>query len=436
MDENRPLPCPHAKKCGGCQLQHLPYERQLAQKQRRAQELLDGFGPVLPILGMEEPTHYRNKVTAAFALDRNRKVVSGIYQPGSHAVVPVDDCLIEDRAADAILVTIRRMLPDFRIRVYDERSGTGWLRHVLVRRGFATGQALVVLVAASPVFPTQKPFVKALTEKHPEITSVVLNVNDRFGPVVLGAREKVLYGDGYIEDILCSHRFRISPRSFYQINPVQTEKLYRTAVDFAGLTGTETVLDAYCGVGTIGITASAHAGQVVGVELNRDAVADAIANARLNGIKNCWFTAGDAGAYMEQMARDGMRPDLVFLDPPRAGSDERFLRSLLRCAPEKVVYVSCDPETLARDLALLAEGGYRVQKLQPVDMFPYTKHIECVCLLSRSKPEPAGGEKKRYQSGNREEAKEPSAAGKSFPPRGKRKRKEHGNGHNVDTKTL
>ena len=319
MDENRPLPCPHAKKCGGCQLQHLPYERQLAQKQRRAQELLDGFGPVLPILGMEEPTHYRNKVTAAFALDRNRKVVSGIYQPGSHAVVPVDDCLIEDRAADAILVTIRRMLPDFRIRVYDERSGTGWLRHVLVRRGFATGQALVVLVAASPVFPTQKPFVKALTEKHPEITSVVLNVNDRFGPVVLGAREKVLYGDGYIEDILCSHRFRISPRSFYQINPVQTEKLYRTAVDFAGLTGTETVLDAYCGVGTIGITASAHAGQVVGVELNRDAVADAIANARLNGIKNCWFTAGDAGAYMEQMARDGMRPDLVFLDPPRAG---------------------------------------------------------------------------------------------------------------------
>ena len=382
MEDTRPVPSPHAKKCGGCQLQHLPYERQLQQKQKRVQELLGGFGPVLPILGMEEPTHYRNKVTAAFALDRNRKIVSGIYQPASHAVVPVDSCLIEDGTADRIIVDIRKLLPAFKIKVFDERSGTGWLRHVLVRRGFATGQLLVVLVAVSPIFPTQKPFVKKLLELHPEITSIVLNCNDRFGPVVLGTREKVLHGAGYIEDLLCGRRFRISPRSFYQINPVQTEKLDRTAVDFAGLTGTETVLDAYCGIGTIGITASDKAKQVIGVELNRDAVADAIANARINGIKNCWFTAGDAGEYMEQMARDGMRPDLVFLDPPRAGSDERFLNSLLRCAPKKAVYVSCDPETLARDLALLTKGGYRVRKIQPVDMFPYTRHVETICLLT------------------------------------------------------
>ena len=381
MEKTRSTPCPHAKQCGGCQLQHVPYAQQLAQKQRRVRELLGGFGPVLPILGMEEPKHYRNKVTAAFALDRNRKIVTGIYQPGSHAVVPVDSCLIEDETADAIIMDIRRMLPDFRIKVFDERSGTGWLRHVLVRRGFATGQVLVVLVAVSPIFPLQKPFVQKLRELHPEVRSVVLNINDRFTPVVLGTREKVLYGEGTIEDLLCGHRFRISPRSFYQINPVQTEKLYRTAVDFAGLTGTETVLDAYCGIGTIGITASGRAKQVIGVELNRDAVADAIVNARLNGIKNCWFTAGDAGEYMEQMARDGMRPDLVFLDPPRAGSDERFLSSLLRCAPKKVVYVSCDPETLARDLGTLTKGGYRVGKIQPVDMFPYTQHIECVCQL-------------------------------------------------------
>ena len=384
MDGKNAAPCPHAGQCGGCQLQHLSYDRQLALKQQRVQELLGGFGPVLPILGMEEPTRYRNKVTAAFALDRRRRIVSGIYQPGRHAVVPVDRCMIEDGTADAIIVTIREMLPDFKIKVYDERSGTGWLRHVLVRRGFATGQTLVVLVAAGPVFPTQKPFVKALTEKHPEITSIVLNVNDRVTPVVLGTKEKVLYGEGFIEDLLCGSRFRISPRSFYQINPVQTEKLYRTAVDFAGLTGTETVLDAYCGIGTIGITASARAGQVVGVELNRDAVADAIANARLNGIKNCRFTAGDAGEYMERMARAGMRPDLVFLDPPRAGSDERFLRSLLRAAPPRVVYVSCDPETLARDLGLLVTGGYRVQRIQPVDMFPWTRHVETVVRLSRS----------------------------------------------------
>ena len=382
MDEKYSAPCPHAEKCGGCQLQHLPYEKQLALKQRRVRELLGSFGPVLPILGMEEPTHYRNKVTAAFALDRKRRVISGVYQPGSHAVVPVDSCMIEDGTADAIIVTIRGMLPDFKIKVYDERSATGWLRHVLVRRGFATGQVLVVLVAASPIFSLQKPFVKTLLEKHPEITSVVLNVNDRFGPVVLGTKEKVLYGEGVIEDVLCGYRFRISPRSFYQINPVQTEKLYRTAVDFAELSGTETVLDAYCGVGTIGITASAKAKQVVGVELTRDAVADAITNARINGVKNCWFTAGDAGEYMERMARDGMRPDLVFLDPPRAGSDERFLRSLLRAAPPRVVYVSCDPETLARDLAVLTKGGYAVQRIQPVDMVPWTRDVECVCRLT------------------------------------------------------
>ena len=376
-------PCPNYKSCGGCQLQRLPYPEQLRRKQGRAIALLGEFGHVEEIVGMADPTHYRNKVTAAFALDRERRVVSGIYQPNSHKVVPVDDCLIEDAVADRIIVDIRNMLRDFKILAFDERSGKGWLRHVLVRRGFATGQTMVVLVAVSPIFPTQKPFVKKLLEKHPEITTVVLNVNDRFTPVVLGEREKVLYGPGYIEDVLCAHRFRISPRSFYQINPVQTEVLYRTAVDFAALTGGETVLDAYCGIGTIGITASDRAKQIVGVELNRDAVKDAIVNAKLNGLKNCWFTAGDAGEYMQRMVQDGHRPDVVFLDPPRAGSDERFLRSLLKAAPERVVYVSCDPETLARDLKVLTAGGYQVRRIQPVDMFPWTEHVECVVKLSR-----------------------------------------------------
>lgn len=376
-------PCPNYKSCGGCQLQRLPYPEQLRRKQGRAIALLGEFGHVEEIVGMADPTHYRNKVTAAFALDRERRVVSGIYQPNSHKVVPVDDCLIEDAVADRIIVDIRNMLRDFKILAFDERSGKGWLRHVLVRRGFATGQTMVVLVAVSPIFPAQKPFVKKLLEKHPEITTVVLNVNDRFTPVVLGEREKVLYGPGYIEDVLCAHRFRISPRSFYQINPVQTEVLYRTAVDFAALTGGETVLDAYCGIGTIGITASDRAKQIVGVELNRDAVKDAIVNAKLNGLKNCWFTAGDAGEYMQRMVQDGHRPDVVFLDPPRAGSDERFLRSLLKAAPERVVYVSCDPETLARDLKVLTAGGYQVRRIQPVDMFPWTEHVECVVKLSR-----------------------------------------------------
>ena len=376
-------PCPQHAKCGGCQLQRLPYPEQLRRKQGRAIALLGEFGHVEDIVGMADPTHYRNKVTAAFALDQKRRVISGIYQPNSHKVVPVDDCLIEDDVADRIIVDIRNMLRDFKILAFDERSGKGWLRHVLVRRGFATGQTMVVLVAVSPIFPTQKPFVKKLLEKHPEITTVVLNVNDRFTPVVLGEREKVLYGPGYIEDVLCAHRFRISPRSFYQINPVQTEVLYQTAVDFAALTGGETVLDAYCGIGTIGITASDRAKQIVGVELNRDAVKDAIGNAKLNGLKNCWFTAGDAGEYMQRMVQDGHRPDVVFLDPPRAGSDERFLKSLLKAAPERVVYVSCDPETLARDLKVLTAGGYQVRRIQPVDMFPWTEHVECVVKLSR-----------------------------------------------------
>ena len=376
-------PCPYYRQCGGCQLQKLSYPEQLAYKQRRVEELLGAFAPVSPIWGMDEPFHYRNKVHAAFALDARRQIVCGIYQPGSHAVVPVESCLIEDETADRIIRTIRSMLRPFKIPVFDERSGTGWLRHVLIRRGFATGQVMVVLVAVNPIFKLQKPFLKELLEKHPEITTVVLNINDRFGPVVLGTREKVLHGNGFIEDVLCGRRFRLSSRSFYQINPVQTEKLYRAAVDFAALTGKETVLDAYCGIGTIGISAADGARQVIGVEINRDAVRDAIANARLNGLKNCWFTAGDAGAYMEQMAADGMRPDLVFLDPPRAGSDERFLRSLLRCAPPRVVYVSCDPETLARDLGVLMRGGYRVRKIQPVDMFPFTEHVETVVLMSR-----------------------------------------------------
>ena len=384
MGEQYTPPCPHFRRCGGCQLQNLPYSEQLLHKQREAVRLLGRFGTVEQIIGMDQPLHYRNKVHAAFGLDGRRKPVCGIYQPGSHAIVPVERCLIEDELADAIILSIRDMLPSFKIPVFDERSGSGWLRHVLVKRGFATGQVMVVLVAATPIFKLQKPFLKQLLERHPEISTVILNINDRFGPVVLGKREKVLYGSGYIEDVLLGHRFRISASSFYQINPVQTEKLYAAAVDFAGLTGKETVLDAYCGIGTIGISASDKAKQVIGVEINRDAVKDAIANARLNGIQNCWFTAGDAGQYMEQLTKDGHRPDVVFMDPPRAGSDQRFLSSLLQCAPKKIVYISCNMETQRRDLEVLLQGGYRVKKLQPVDMFPFTNHVENIALLVKA----------------------------------------------------
>ncbi|MBQ7896031.1 MAG: 23S rRNA (uracil(1939)-C(5))-methyltransferase RlmD [Oscillospiraceae bacterium] len=385
MNEKYTPPCPHYRKCGGCQLQNLPYEEQLLFKQRMAVSLLGEFGYVEDIIGMEDPTHYRNKVHAAFGIDRRKnKIISGIYQSGNHTIVPVDECMIEDKISDAIILDIRKMLPSFKIHAYDERSGTGFLRHVLVKRGFSTNEIMVVLVVTSPIFKLQKPFVKKLLELHPEISTIIMNINDRFGPVVLGEREKVLYGKGYIEDILCGYRFRISAQSFYQINPVQTEKLYKIAVDYAGLKGDELVLDAYCGTGTIGITASGKANQVIGVEIVKDAVKDAIANAKLNGLKNCWFTAGDAGHYMVQMVEEGTKPDVVFMDPPRAGSDERFLNSLIKTSPKKVVYISCNPETLQRDLKHLIHGGYKVKKIQPVDMFPYTKHLETVVLLQKS----------------------------------------------------
>ena len=383
LRESYKAPCPQHRRCGGCQLQNLPYEQQLEHKQREAVKILGSFGHVENIIGMEDPLHYRNKVHAAFGLDSRRRIISGIYQPGSHAIVPIDECMIEDKTADEIILTIRKMLPEFKIQVYDERSGSGWLRHVLVKRGFATGEVMVVLVAASPIFKLQKLFLKKLLELHPEISTVILNINDRFGPVVLGKREKVIYGSGCIEDLLLGMRFRISPSSFYQINPVQTEKLYSITLDFSALRGEETVLDAYCGTGTIGLCAASRAKQVIGVEINRDAVKDAIANARLNGVKNCWFAAGDAGQYMEGLAAEGHRPDVVFMDPPRSGSDERFLSSLIKTAPKRIVYISCNIETQARDLDILLRGGYRVEKLQPVDMFPFTNHIECVALLTK-----------------------------------------------------
>ena len=375
-------PCPYYKNCGGCQLQKRSYEEQLYHKQCLAIETLGRFGHVENIIGMDEPLHYRNKVHAAFGLEERGRVVSGIYKAGTHKIVNVDKCLINDETADGIILTVRNMLRDFKIQVFDERSGKGWLRHMLVRRGFETGQVMVVLVAVSPIFKLQKPFIRKLLEIHPEITTIILNINDRFGPVVLGTRNKVLFGGGYIEDELCGSRFRISPGSFYQINPIQTQILYGKAIEFAALTGNETVLDAYCGIGTIGITAASKAKQVIGVELNKEAVSDAISNARLNKIKNCWFTAGDAGKYMEQMAEDKVRADVVFMDPPRAGSEEKFLSSLVKSSPERIVYISCNIETQARDLEFLEANGYKVRRMQPVDMFPFTSHIECVALLT------------------------------------------------------
>ena len=379
------ITCPHAKKCGGCQYQGMDYTAQLKKKQKEMNKLLKDFGKPEPIIGMKDPLHYRNKVHAVFGRTRKGEIISGTYEAGTHKIVNIDECMIEDEISQSIIRTIRGLLRSFKIRTYDEDTGYGLLRHVLVRRGFTTGQVMVVLVLSSPILPSKNNFVKALRKEHPEITTVVLNVNDKKTSMVLGERDIVLYGKGYIEDILCGCTFRISPQSFYQVNSVQTERLYQTAMDYAELTGKERVIDAYCGIGTIGMVAAKKACEVIGVELNRNAVKDARTNAKLNQIKNITFYEGDAGRFMVSMAEEGEKADVVFMDPPRSGSDEAFLSSVIRLAPKRIVYVSCGPDTLARDLKYLTRNGYQVRKMQPVDMFGFTEHCEMVVQLVKKR---------------------------------------------------
>ena len=375
--------CPVSKKCGGCQLQNLTYPEQLSYKQAKVIRLLGKFCRVEDIIGMENPYNYRNKVQAAFGMTRGGKIISGVYQSKSHRIVCVDECRLEDKKADEIIVTIRNMMRHYRMLPYNEDTRVGFLRHVLVKRGFTSGQVMVVLVTGTPMFPGKNAFVKELLKKHPEITTIIQNINREHTSLVLGETEKVLYGKGTIEDTLCGCVFRISAKSFYQINPVQTEKLYSTAIDFAGLTGNETVIDAYCGIGTIGIIAAQKAKEVIAVEVNKDAVFDAKNNAKRNETQNIKFYCADAGKFMTDMAADGRTADVVFMDPPRAGSDEAFLSSVVTLSPKKIVYVSCNPETQERDLKYLIKNGYKVKKIQPVDMFPHTNHVETVVLLTK-----------------------------------------------------
>ena len=376
------LPCPYAKKCGGCSLQNLPYEEQLHLKQAKLIGLLGRFGRVEEIIGMDDPTHYRNKIQAAFK-SKSSKVISGVYQSASRRIVEVEDCMLEDECAAPILATIRKLCASMKIKPYDMESGQGFLRHVLIRRGFVSGEIMVVLVTTKGEFRSERSFVNELIRRHPEIATVVRNVNPTDTALFLGNESHVLHGEGFITDRLCGLDFRISPRSFYQVNPVQTEILYGKAKEFAALSGKETIIDAYCGTGTIGLTMAADAKEIIGVEVNRDAVADAMDNARRNGIVNATFHAADAGEFMEAMAAKGQTADVVVTDPPRAGCSGKFLHSLLKLAPRRIIYVSCNPETLARDLYTLVKGGYKVKKIQPVDMFPFTGHVECVVELDR-----------------------------------------------------
>ncbi|MBE6617776.1 MAG: 23S rRNA (uracil(1939)-C(5))-methyltransferase RlmD [Ruminococcaceae bacterium] len=374
--------CPVYKKCGGCQLQNLSYEMQLKHKQVKCIKLLGRAGHVDEIIGMADPYHYRCKVQAAFTSLRGN-IVSGVFQSSTHKIVPVDNCMIEDKIADEIVITLRKLIKSFKIKPYNMETKTGFIRHVLIRRGYYTGQVMVVLVTTGEEFPSVTSFVNALVGRHPEITTVVQNVSKKAVNLVLGEKDIVLYGAGYIEDSIDGCYFRISPKSFYQVNPQMTTVLYGKAIEFMGLTGCETVVDAYCGTGTIGILASRNAGRVIGVESNKAAVRDAKDNARRNGRDNIEFYAADAGEFMVDMANEGEQVDVVIMDPPRAGSDVKFMSSVVKLNPKRIVYVSCNPETLSHDLTYFGQKGYSAKKIQPVDMFPHTNHVECVVLLSR-----------------------------------------------------
>ena len=390
-----------AKNCGGCPMLGMDYAAQLKQKEEKVRALLGQYGPVNPIRGMENPYHDRNKVISTFTTGWGGSLTSGIYAAGSHKVLPVESCLLQDGVLDTVMQAVRAAAAACRYQPYNEDKGTGLLRHCLLRRGVVTGQVMVVLVTAQPVLPGARNFVKALLaeaeKRQVPVTTVVQNYNPRRTSVVLGEQEKVLYGKGFILDTLCGRTYALSPRSFYQINHSQTEVLYGLAVEAAGLTGREVVLDAYCGIGTIGLTAAGHAKQVVGVELNRDAVQDAISNARRNGVKNARFFAADATRWIGEAAAAGQKADVIFMDPPREGSTPQFIESVARMAPQRVVYVSCNPETMARDLALFARKGYRAADFTPVDMFPHSEHIEVVCALSK----PDACRKKKTPSGKR-----------------------------------
>lgn len=377
------FPCTVAKKCGGCQLTNMDYNQQLSFKQARVIKLLGRFGHVSEIIGMKDPYHYRNKVQAAFGRTKSGMIISGVYQSSTHNIVKVDSCLIEDKKADEIIVTVRELIRSFHLTVFDDRTGKGFLRHVLVKRAFGTGEIMVVLVTGTPVFKSKNDFCRELRRLHPEITTIVQNVNNNFTSLVLGEKETVLYGSGYITDELMGYKFRISPKSFYQINYEGTKVLYSKAMEFADFSKNDRVIDAYSGVGTIGMIASSYVKEVISVELNRDAVKDAKINAALNKIKNIRFFCADATEFLLTAAKENEKIDVVLMDPPRAGSTVPFMKSVCELSPEKVVYISCNPETLSRDIAYFLKNGYAVKKIQPVDMFPHTAHIETVVLLCR-----------------------------------------------------
>ena len=371
--------CSIYSECGGCQLQHLSYNAQLKWKRRQVVDALKRIGKidvtVKDTIGMSDPWRYRNKMQ--FPVGRTKsKIQIGCFAKSSHKVIDTDSCLIQRPQNDEILQAVRKVSDKFKVSVYDEDRHRGVLRHVMGRVGL--NETMLVLVTATEKLPNEKTIIRALRNELPNITSIQQNIQMQHNNVILGRETKILYGKRTIKDKIGKLEFNISARSFFQVNTVQAEKLYQTALNFADLKGHEVVIDAFCGTGTITLFLAKHAKFAYGIEIVSSAIADAKLNARLNNVRNAQFITGDATAILPKL---GVKPDVMVLDPPRAGCDEKFLLTIAKLKPSKVVYVSCNPATLARDLNILESNGFKTQIVQPVDMFPFTSHVEAVALV-------------------------------------------------------
>ena len=373
--------CPVLHKCGGCQLSHMSYEKECEFKTAKIMKLFPDL-QVNPILGAKQIEHYRNKTIATFSKGPKGRVIAGQYDEGTHHVCDASNCLYQSKLANQILKTCTRLMEKYKIAPYDEDRKRGFLRHVQIRTS-TNQKALVTLISAQADFPERKKFMHDLKKAHPQIESIVTNVNTRSSSAVLGNRELIGFGEGWIEDTLCRKKFRISSSTFYQIHHDQTEVLYAKAIEMAELKKTDRVLDAYCGIGTISLIVSDVIQEAVGVEINKTSIRNAITNAKVNGVSNCRYAAEDCTSFMTKAAQNNETFDVVFMDPAREGSTPDFLKALASLNPKKIVYISCNPETQKRDAAVLKKLGYRIRKIQPVDMFPRTCHVENILLMTR-----------------------------------------------------
>lgn len=383
---SKPL-CTVYESCGGCQLQHMTYEGQLGHKRNLVTENLKRIGKIEnvtihPTLGMNHPWRYRNKAQIPFA-ESEGGLISGFYAKGTHNVIDMKECLIQQEAHDEMALMVRELAKELHIPAYDEKLHHGVLRHVVTRTGTNTGELMLILVMKDEDFSNKGELVKRLIDRIPNLTSLIQNVNSERTNVILGQKSITLWGSDVIYDTIGDIKFSISPRSFFQVNPEQTKVLYDKTLEYADLSGKEIVIDAYCGTGTISLFLAQKAKQVYGVEIVADAIKDAKKNAELNGINNVVFQTGAAEKVIPEWKREGITADVVVVDPPRKGLEKELIDTIIELKPDRVVYVSCDPGTLARDLRLFEGGGYKVIEVQPVDMFPQTVHVECVVELCR-----------------------------------------------------